>query len=269
MLASLEIIAPSAFEVQVPWQEHLNTAREIITARGPLQPGHNDRVASFLYRWFVYLDVVGSLSGGKNTPLLYHDEFSNDNPLLEEQSLHIDCFFGFTSRCVTILARVADLARRCDNVRIDRNNTIREDWQPTDDIVSTAMLLKSRLQEARRQPYAVCPRRVRVAEAQEGWGSLEMMAMNDAFHWAGLIHLDRRVLGKPSEDAEVQTAVGQIVAALYKVRKGGPAEACLLFPMFTAGCDAKDEVQRGTILERIESVEGSGMTQVRSIRRIA
>ena len=65
-----------------------------------------------------------------------------------------------------------------------------------------------------------------------------------------------------SEHPEVQSAVREIVEILFKVRKGGTAEACLLFPMFTAGCDAKDSYQREKILERIISVEKSGMTQV-------
>ena len=89
-----------------------------------------------------------------------------------------------------------------------------------------------------------------------------MVATNDAFHWAGLIHLNRRVLGKDSTDVEVQLAVRGIVGALYKVRKGGTAEACLVFPMFTAGCDAQEPAQRERIMERLRVVEESGMTQV-------
>ena len=100
-------------------------------------------------------------------------------------------------------------------------------------------------------------------EAAYQWDSLEMAATNEAFHWAGLVHLHRRILGKPSSHADVQNAVREIFGALYKVRRGGSsAEAGLLFPMFTAGCDAQDERQRSEILERIKSVEGFGMTQV-------
>ena len=87
----------------------------------------------------------------------------------------------------------------------------------------------------------------------------------------------------------MQIAVREIVSALYKVRKGGTAEACLLFPMFTAGCDALAEEeddgrdggggggggrdgggkggvggkgQREVIMERLRCVEATGMTQV-------
>jgi len=52
------------------------------------------------------------------------------------------------------------------------------------------------------------------------------------------------------------------VESLDRVRRGSTAEACLLFPMFTAGCHAKGEGRRGRIMERLRSVEGSGMTQV-------
>lgn len=46
------------------------------------------------------------------------------------------------------------------------------------------------------------------------------------------------------------------------MRRGGTAEANLLFPMFTAGCDARDGGVRAEILERLRVVERSGMTQV-------
>lgn len=263
MLASLEIIAPNAFEVPVPWQEHLNIAREMIVLRGPPTPGHHDRVAYFLERWFTYLDVLGSLSGAKNTPLLSRDIWSNRNDSIMERDVQTDCLFGFTFRCVNILAKIADLARRCDSVRIDANGTVRGDWRPTESIISAAESLKSQLKATRNLSYTGCPHRVAVSDIEKGWDALEMVATNDAFHWAGLIHLDRRVLGKQSDDIEVQASVREIVGALYKVRKGGTAEACLLFPMFTAGCDAKESSQRRIIMERMKTVEGTGMTQAR------
>ena len=262
MLASLEIIAPNAFEVPVSWQEHLRTAREIIIRRGPPNPGHDDRVAYFLNRWFTYLDILGSLSGAKSTPLLSDDAWSNQNDLDIERGAQIDCLFGFTSRCVNILARVADLARRCDNERIDGQGNIREGWKPSSQTISAAEGLKGQLQSTRYQSFPGCPHNAAVSELERGWDIIEMAATNDAFHWAGLVHLNRRILGKPSRDEEVQDAVTQIMVNLDKVRKGGTAEACLLFPIFTAGCDAKYEAQRDVIKERMRSVEGTGMTQV-------
>jgi len=266
MLASLEIISPNTFDVPVPWQNHLSVARRMILARGGAQSVHRkDKVSYFLSRWFAYLDVLGSLSGGKNDQPLFSGDYWVVDDLDDEHDFQIDCLLGFTSRCVSILAKIAELARQCDNERIDSNGNIREDWKPPDQTVEAASKLKYDLQEARMHRYKGCPHRPRKNATEDGWDLLEMVATNEAFHWAGLIHLNRRVLGKPSSDVEVQIAVREIEGALYKVRKGGTAEACLLFPMFTAGCDAQTQDQRDRIMERLRSVEGSGMTQVRQL----
>ncbi|MCJ1469016.1 hypothetical protein MMC07_007648 [Pseudocyphellaria aurata] len=265
MLASLEIISPNTFEVPVSWQNHLNIARRMILARGGAGLVHRkDRVSYFLSRWFAYLDVLGSLSGGKNDqPLFSGNYWASDDAGDEEQAFQIDCLMGFTSRCVSILAKIAELARLCDSERIDSSGNLREDWCPPSATIARADKLKRDLWDSRTHRYSGCPHRHAGNEIADGWDSLEMVATNDAFHWAGQIHLNRRVLGMNSSDPEVQLAVREIVGALFKVRKGGTAEACLLFPMFTAGCDAQEPAQRDKILERVRSVEESGMTHVR------
>ena len=264
MLASLEIISPNTFEVPIPWQDHLNIARRMIVVRGgPRSLSREDKVSYFLTRWFAYLDVLGSLSGGINDHTSTSNDFwSQGGEYCEESDYQIDCVLGFTSRCVSILARIGELARRCDSERIDAAGNAREDWSPPGQVVLTAEKLRSDLQAARIHQYEGCPHRHASTESEEAWDSLEVSATNEAFHWAGLVHLNRRVLGMCSGHPEVQSAVREIVEILFKVRKGGTAEACLLFPMFTAGCDAKDPYQRERILERIVSVEKSGMTQV-------
>jgi len=55
---------------------------------------------------------------------------------------------------------------------------------------------------------------------------------------------------------------------LGRIREGGSAEACLLFPMFTAGVEAESEVDRTAVLIRIQGAEGLGMCQVSRARRI-
>jgi len=260
MLASLEIIAPAAFEFVVPWQEHLNAAREIIKARGPPQAG--DRVAYFLNRWFVYLDVLGSLSGATNTPELSDDTFFPSSKEVEEVSSHIDCLFGFTSSCISILSEIANVAHRCDVVRIDATGSVRRAWRPTEGSVAMANELKNRLEQARTRQHTACLHRRRLSITEELCELQEMAATNDAFHWAGLMHIACRILGKSYGDTEVVHALQEIKAALTKVRRGGTAEACLLFPMFTAGCAAYLAEDREFFLDRMTSMEGSGMAQV-------
>src|SRR5690606_13098555 len=82
----------------------------------------------------------------------------------------------------------------------------------------------------------------------------ELMATNDAFHLAASVHLYRRVLNYPSAHPKVQRAVGLIVGAMHKVRHNGEAENCLLFPLFTAGCEAIQPIHRTYTLKRMQAV---------------
>jgi hypothetical protein len=267
MLASLEIISPKAFGVAVPWQRHLDTARQIIAARGGPQgmrtAARGDKVASFLWSWFAYLDVLGSLSGV--TTASSSSAWVLDYEASDETDYQIDCILGFTSRCVRLLSKIAELARICDNQRIGPDHTIQSDWKPSDETIARAEKLDRELSESRLHPSKPCTHMQSSGEAAYQWDSLEMAATNEAFHWAGLVHLHRRILGKPSTHPDVQNAVREIHGALYKVRKCSSASACLLFPIFTAGCDTQDEKQRADILERIKGVERFGMTQVGSV----
>lgn len=267
MLASLQILNPNTFGGAVPWQQHLHVARQMIVARGGATSVHRkDKVSYFLNRWFAYLDVLGSLSGGcKDKPLFSGNYWANDTPG-EDQDYQIDCLLGFTSRCVSILAKIAELARKCDSERIDSVGNIRRHWQPSLDIIQQAEKLKNDLTEARQHRYQGCPHRRASTQIEDSSYAVELVTTNEAFHHAGYIHVNRRILGRPSTDIEVQFAVREIVSALYKVRKGGTAEGCLLFPMFTAGCDAQDAMQRGKIMERLQRMEGLGMSQVKKAR---
>lgn len=265
MLASLQIISPNTFEVEVSWQNHLRTARSMLIARGRAGSVHRkDGASYFLSRWFAYLDVLGSLSGGKNDqPVFIEDYWVDDDADEGGYSFQIDCLLGFTSRCISILAQVAELARICDSERINPEGVILDHWSPPAQRIAEAERLKHDLHESRTRHYpGCCPHHHDGEEDEESWDSVEMEATNDAFHWAGLVHLNRRVLGKDSKDPEVQVAVTEIVNALGRVRKGSTAEACLLFPMFTAGCDARESGQRNYIMGRLKVVEGTGMTHV-------
>ncbi|KAF2090857.1 hypothetical protein K490DRAFT_33228 [Saccharata proteae CBS 121410] len=280
MLASLEIISPNAFEVPVSWQDHLTVAREMIIASGGLTPHHRwkDDVSSFLSTWFAYLDVLGSLSGSKNDLPLSLTSWTQDASA-EGSSVNdeIDCLLGFTPRYIAILARIAELAKQCEVQRIDEHGNAREDWRPDDAVVADAEAIRVALREGSRDVYKGCSHRNRGvggnnaghAEAErDDWETVEIYATNSAYHWAGLIHLLRRVLGRSSLDADVQAAAGEVLAQLDKIRKGSTAEACLLFPMFSAGCEVRETGQREVVLERLRSIERFGMTQVQRARRL-
>jgi hypothetical protein len=263
MMASLEIICSGTFEVPISWQDHLTMARQMISARGgPWGMGRQDHVAYFLSRWFAYLDVLGSLSGGKADMPLGSSYWSDQNAVVDED-FEIDCLLGFTTRCVGSLARISELAKTCEPQRIDEDGNVRKDWTPDEDVVRRAVQIRQELEEGllERNIRKGCNHRSSTSTESEGaWDATEIYATNEMFHWAGLIHLYRRVLGKSASDIEVQTAVREIVGLLYKIRRGSTAEACLIFPMFAAGCDTEDQGQRDKIMERLRNVEGFGMT---------
>lgn len=294
MLASLEIVCPNTFEVPISWQDHLALARQMIIARGgraSLQYSQ-DQSSYFLSRWFAYLDVLGSLSGSKNDEPMGSEYWTDDDTTENPQDDEIDCLLGFTSRCTGILAKIAALAKRCEPERIDGQGNLRPGWKPSGDVRQQAERLREELQDARlrvsKRACAHCVRRDSVEQNGNGnghhnrsigvgkgegsersdWDSREIYATNEAFHWAGLLHLLRRVLGHSSSSVEVQHAVKQVLFNLAQVRKGSTADSCLLFPMFAAGCDAIEREDRRRIMERMEGVEGFGMGQIKRARRV-
>jgi hypothetical protein len=136
------------------------------------------------------------------------------------------------------------------------------EWRPSNEIWDRAEKLEAHLSESRYRVAHFCIHRRFPGEVSYQWDQLEMAATNEAFHWAGLVHLHRRVLGKSSTHVDVHQAVQEILGSLYKIRRGSAAEACLLFPIFTAGCESQDTRVRADLLERMKSLECSGTTQV-------
>jgi len=277
MLASYQIVSPNPFASSgLTWQLHLNAARRIIVSRGGAQSMHSgDTVSYFLVRWFAYLDLLGRLSGREiDEPVLSGSGkyWTNDNED-ERAEYAVDCFFGFTTRCVAILHSIGELARQCEQER--KMNSMRSmsrggrdqsgNWKPSQDVLMKARSLREELRESKEKSVGRC------SHAHENgydfhnieeFDEEELLATNDAFHWAAEIHLYRRVLGYASNHPDVQTAVGLIVEAMYKVKQGGTAENCLLFPLFTAGCEAIDYTHRDYTLQRMLEVEKTGLTQV-------
>jgi Fungal specific transcription factor domain len=286
MLTSLEIISPSAFGVSVPWQNHLNTARRIIRYRGNrLQPvSRNHPIPHFLHLWLAYIDVFGSLSSRTlEEPLFYVslEELPQDtaSTVSDDDDYTIECMLGFTSHCVPILAQIANLARLCWNDRDDsETGQIDHDWHPAPEIQLECDRLQTELERSRLHPVKQCPHyahdessatiRNAFAHPEDAIAVHESAATNDAFHRAALIHLLRRVRNLPRSAPQIQEAIKAIVGVLSKVRPGGSAEACLLFPMFTAGAEAEDEHTRLLILRRVKSLEGVGMMQVGRARTL-
>lgn len=287
MLASLEIISPHTFDVSIPWQHHLQVARRMIILKGGLDhlaqkaDGARDKAIFFLSRWFAYLDVIGSLSGSEQEQPLVGAYLEDGGGLWlvnrdNEEIYQIDCFFGFSGRCISLLAQVAELATQCDKQRIDpATSHVRPDWTPSDSTRQQAADLERRLNASASTVYGGCTHAGPASNPSSNNATSknerdieEIYATNEAYHWAGLLNLSRRVLGRPPADPEVQDSVRKILGCLQKVRRGSSAESCLLFPMFSAGCEAQSEEDRAIFMERMKAVEGWGMANVARARTL-
>lgn len=271
MLTSLEIVSPKFFGYDIPWQRHLGLAREVIMVRpGGLRGFESnfrqDPVCSFLFSWAAYLDVIGSLTGGpKDASSSWIFDYELDD--IVDGYDEIDCIMGFTTRCCYLLAKIADLARKCDAERIGEDNDICKDWRPSKQVVEQADGLRNAVMESMRQDPVACKHIHKVGDVEK-WDKKEMEATNSAYHWAALVHLYRRILGRRSGDEDVQEAVENIIASLSRIRPSSTAESCLLFPMFTAGCETRSDHHRELILNRLMSAEKHGITQAHNARRL-
>lgn len=286
MLASLEIVSPTAFGYQIPWQRHLGLARDLIASRPDgirwtRDWTEEDQVRAFLWSWLAYLDVLGTLSGGRaESSTKWILEYQKDE--YEEEWDEVDCIMGMTTRAVYILAKIAELAKECDVLRA--NHAARADgpggpgggpggvtgsgkttWDPPKDIITRAWMIEDEAGISMARPPQPC-KHLHASGNVARWERHEIAALNEAFHWAGLVHLHRRVLAKASAHEDVQAAVLKIHACLDVVPLGANAEAGMLFPLFAAACETTDPDRRGVVLQRMESMRRSGFLQVDKAR---
>ncbi|KAF3483746.1 C6 zinc finger domain-containing protein [Arthroderma uncinatum] len=270
MLVSLKVISPTTFEVPIRWESHLMTAREIFLARQKADlDNFTGPVNSFLHRWLGYLDIFGSLSSRRTEPPLFDGAYwSLENSGEEGQSsvvdkeFEIDCFTGFTPRCCSFLARLGELTHQCDNVRVDPAGRLFTSWNPPATVIGRAEQLLHDMQEA--SPDRTPGRRTHHQKPVEP----NMAAVDEAYRLAGMIHLHRRVFGRETSDPVVRDLVDALVDALNQVSRGGQEEVCVLFPLFTAGCESQNASQRQQASKRVQGFESVGMKQIRRARKL-
>jgi Fungal specific transcription factor domain len=265
IFASLEIISPTALEVPTTWRQYLSSTRGMLESRAKYQPQryYDDR-NFFICRWFGYLDIIGSLSGPRSNAPTSFDIYWVEDP--NEMPGVIDCFFGCTMQCMRMLGQVASLVKEAQDYRLDnKSNRVRYAWSPSADTKARAETLLSQLMESVSQQVYTCPHDVLSPGSAESRSHdlRELETTNILYHWAGIIQLRRRVLNYAQDSFEMKDAVNTVLTNLDKVRAGSPAEACLLFPIFTAGCEALDGEQRARFKSRIADIEGFGLKQVR------
>ncbi|KAJ5963953.1 uncharacterized protein N7479_003829 [Penicillium vulpinum] len=263
MLLSLKIVSPGTFEVPVTWKTHLKLARDLFLARSESMAKPGNRIGALFARWLGYLDTMGSLSCREAGPplMIYNSVLTVCSAPDGHDDFGVDCFTGFTPRTGVFLLRLARLVQQCDNQRFDEMGNFRHDWHASAEMVLEAQSVLGDIDGIDERPHTS-------PEHHHGVESADMIAIEEAFRSAGLLHLHRRVLGSPPDSFPVQDILRKLIDALGRMRPGAATEVCSLFPLFTAGCESGDLVQRAKLLDRFFVLESSGMKQIQNARQL-
>ncbi|KGO77751.1 Aflatoxin biosynthesis regulatory protein [Penicillium italicum] len=263
MLLSLKIVSPRTFEVPITWKTHLKLARDLFLARSESMAQPGNRIGAFFARWLGYLDTMGSLSCREAGPplMIYHSILTACSAPDGLDEFGVDCFTGFTPRTGVFLIRLAQLVQECDNQRFDEMGNFRHDWHASAEMVLDAQSVLGDIDGISERAYTS-------PEHHHGVESSDMMAIEEAFRFAGLLHLHRRVLGSSPDSFPVKEVLRKLIDALGRMRPGAATEVCSLFPLFTAGCESRDPVQQDKLLDRFFTLESSGMKQIQNARQL-
>ncbi|KAK1138374.1 hypothetical protein N8T08_002657 [Aspergillus melleus] len=244
MLLSLKIVSPSTFEVPIPWQSHLKLARDLFLARREQMVYPGNRVGAFLIRWLGYLDIMGTLScRHSEPPLLAYFSSLNTCCVGEEYDEYgVDCFTGFTPRTGLFLMRLGQLVHQCDNERFDEVGAFVPGWAPSADIIFEAQTLIADLDVLNMHAHA------NGRHFQDSM-STDIVAMDQAFRYAGLVHLQRRVLGASPSSPALNNALEELMKSLSLIQSGSP-------------------VERTEIQARFELLESTGLKQIQNARAL-
>lgn len=275
LLVSLKIISPSTFEVPITWQLHLKFVRELYNAYANAHVGRPPTLVSdFLSRWFGYIDVIGSLSCieiGAPCPLGFYAQ-----PRPHVAPLDVECFTGFTHRTASTLFRVAELVFAVHQSRgLHSKANVSIPWTLPVHLLAEAQVLLSDIHTTAawtrtHRTYHVdteADADIYQANPSPDTDSHPLPSSDDAFHLAAYIHLLRRVLDFPPTHPDVMAAVDALDHTLDRLAHGGSAELCVVFPLFTAGCEVRGERRRREIESRIRGFEEVGLKQVSTIKR--
>ncbi|KAF3209841.1 hypothetical protein TWF106_010861 [Orbilia oligospora] len=153
------------------------------------------------------------------------------------------------------------------------------EWVPEGQIYHDALRVREQLEESRRHSLGTCKHTQQTWASSEEAGafdddrilpeddsSKELLASNDAFHWAAQIHLFRRVFNYKRDHLCIRDAIKRIIEAMQVIPEKSNVGNAVLFPLFTAGCESTTAEDREYILQRLLGIENSGMNQFQRAR---
>ncbi|KAI9929437.1 hypothetical protein MW887_000907 [Aspergillus wentii] len=218
------------------WRVHLQGVKKLLNAVFEKNQPTDDPFAQCLFKWFATLDVSAGLSG-------IHGGCVEDGRYwsLEMTSTgHVDDICGYSMELLPLLARIGILARQqaCNTPSIPASEA--ED-------IETRILAVSHKSAATH------------TLTSHSDLALQLPHTHQTFIHSALLHLHRRVQNLPKDHPKVRAQITGIINAFNNIPPFSTANILILWPIFSAGCETDDIIERDIIQERMKNMQATGM----------
>lgn len=199
-----------------------------------------DNKKLFLVRWFAVVDIFSSI--------MSLDKTSSDGQFWSVGaptggSAYVDEFVGFSLELMPVLARIGRMAR-LQRRRKTMGSSLDSGYAEMADDLD--MLLKDNILLTEQQLGLLFTRASSpsLLHTQDPVLVEEAVYIHQMFVHSALLHLYRRVQELPEFDPKPAAALSSMLELLGKLRPESPANILILWPLFTAGCEADDPTLR-------------------------
>ncbi|MCJ1340624.1 hypothetical protein MMC09_005920 [Bachmanniomyces sp. S44760] len=231
----------------------LSIMRERRAKRGP--------TSTFLERAFRYFDVSSAMSFG-SSPMSGTILAPTTNDLLNIRETSamsaVDTLFGLVADLWPILHRLASLIDVKHNLEKEEMNSPGHD--KANNLRSEFDTNTAHIELALHQWVPKVPASVVAVETPADDSRLQSVLNNaEAHKQAAFVYLYRNILSHPRTSPKVQTPAKQALQACLRVVIFSGPMAALLWPLFTAACEAVEDVDRNvarTVFRHLESRQG-------------
>jgi len=227
----------------VAMRTHLRGAEHLLSlalGKNRHEPvAHLDDKKLFLIRWFAVMDIFASIMSLDKTSSSDGQFWSIGAPNAGSSPQYIDEFVGFSLELMPVLARIGRMARLQRRRKILGPSLDSGYAEMADDL---DMLLADNILLTEQQLSLLFTRASSpsLLHTQDPVLVDEAVYVHQMFVHAALLHLYRRVQELPELDPKPAVALASMLELLGKLRPESPANVLILWPLFTAGCEAED-----------------------------
>jgi hypothetical protein len=200
----------------------------------------------FLIRWFAVVDIFASIMSLDKTTSSDGQFWSIGAPTNTSSPQYIDEFVGFSLELMPVLARIGRMARLQRRRKVLGSSLGSGYAEMADDL---EQLLADNILLTEQQLSLLFTRASSpsLSHTQDPVLVDEAVYVHQMFVHAALLHLYRRVQELPELDPKPAIALASMLDLLGRLRPESPANVLILWPLFTAGCEAEDPELRDYI----------------------